>query len=76
MRKIKQVTCEVEIVICDLCGAETEDNLESEWSDWEWFTGYRVSTFHACAPCYRTRRGEFDEAFTASRVDPRTVPRA
>jgi hypothetical protein len=37
--------------ICDFCGASVLTLPEADNAGWDWFTGFRVRTVHACSLC-------------------------
>lgn len=63
-------------VVCGLCGETLQAppgrkiSVFAEEQGWDWFTGYRSVTFHACPQCRTTRAAEVDAALTASNSKP------
>jgi hypothetical protein len=65
-------------VMCNLCGETLQAAPGEKVSvavfagqhGWDWFTGNRPATFHACPQCRRTRAAEVRAAFTASDIKP------
>ena len=68
----KQVvtTREEPYVVCDFCGTEARDEINLGRTDWQWFTGYRPMTFHACPACFKRRRREYDREYDAAQETP------
>jgi hypothetical protein len=69
-------------VICNLCGETLQAPPGRKVSvfagerGWDWFTGDRPATFHACPQCRTTRAAEVRAALTACgsvRVRPRSI---
>lgn len=63
-------------VMCDLCGQtlQVPPGLGvaafAAQQGWDWFTGDRPDTFHACPQCRTARAAEVGAALTASRSSP------